>query len=57
MTNRRWCVFAAVWLVAAGVPVLLSQPRTVTRSFKTWGQYLGGAASGSVSCTVQAAGS
>ena len=55
MTAHRWCSVAAVLLLlAAGVPPLVrSQPRSVTRSFKTWGQYLGGADSSQYSALDQ----
>ena len=54
MTARRWRSIAAVLLLAAAVPTLLrSQPRAVTRSFKTWGQYLGGADSSQYSALDQ----
>ena len=55
MTAHRWrSIAAAALLAAAAVPALLrSQPRTVTRSFKTWGQYLGGADSSQYSALDQ----
>jgi len=54
MTARRWRPLAAVVLLAAVVPTILrSQPRAVTRSFKTWGQYLGGADSSQYSALDQ----
>ena len=54
MTVLRWRGAAAVLLLAAGVAALLrSQPRNVTRSFKTWGQYLGGADSSQYSAPDQ----
>lgn len=54
MTALRFRGAAAVLLLAAGVPALLrSQPRNVTRSFKTWGQYLGGADSSQYSALDQ----
>jgi glucose dehydrogenase len=50
--HRR--LLAAVLLVAAGAPVLLrSQTRGVSRSFETWGQYLGGADSSQYSSLKQ----
>src|SRR5258708_583265 len=54
MTAHQWPRFAAVLLLAAGVPALLrSQPRNVPRSFKTWEQYLGGADSAQYSALDQ----
>src|SRR3989442_13047527 len=54
MIALRWRGVAVVLLLAAGVPALLrSQPRKVTRSFKTWGQYLGGADSSQYSALDQ----
>ena len=56
MTPRRWCAAAAAaLLVAAESSVLIrsQQPRGVARSFKTWGQYLGGADSSQYSALDQ----
>ena len=52
-TNQRRSIAAAL-LLAASVPALLrSQPRGVTRTFKTWSQYLGGADSSRYSALDQ----
>src|SRR5262249_25413762 len=52
MTIRwRWIVLIAV--VAAAPALLRSQSRPVARSFKTWGQYLGGADSSQYSALDQ----
>src|SRR5437879_3157759 len=54
MTARRWLGAAAALLLAAGIPAALrSQPRSGSRSFKTWGQYLGGADSSQYSALDQ----
>ena len=52
-TNQRRSIAAAL-LLAGSVPALLrSQPRGVTRTFKTWSQYLGGADSSQYSALDQ----
>src|SRR5438132_11346834 len=55
MTAHRWHPIAAAILIAAatGPTLLRSQSRTATRSFKTWGQYLGGADSSQYSALDQ----
>jgi len=54
MIRHRWRVVAAVLVLAASVPVFLrSQSRQTIRSFKTWGQYLGGADSSQYSALDQ----
>ena len=51
---QRRSLAAALLFVAAGVPaLLLSQPRGVARSFRTWSQYLGGADSSQYSSLDQ----
>jgi quinoprotein glucose dehydrogenase len=51
---QRRSIAAALLLVAGSAPVLLrSQSRGVTRSFKTWSQYLGGADSSQYSALEQ----
>src|SRR6185295_4180950 len=52
-TNQRRSIAAAL-LLAGSVPALVrSQPRGVTRTFKTWSQYLGGADSSQYSALDQ----
>ena len=55
MIAHRWRWMATLVVVlGAGLPVfLLSQSRTPIRSFKTWGQYLGGADSSQYSALDQ----
>ena len=54
MTANQRRSIAAALLLAASVPALLrSQPRGVTRTFKTWSQYLGGADSSQYSALDQ----
>jgi glucose dehydrogenase len=51
--NQRRSIAAALLLAASGPALLRSQPRGVTRSFKTWSQYLGGADSSQYSALDQ----
>src|SRR5262245_36802915 len=54
MTANQRRAIATAFLLAGSIPALVrSQPHGVTRSFRTWGQYLGGADSSQYSALDQ----